>query len=136
MHEVLVNRLGGLSLPRKSVVRLTDRPDMTLDVYCGRKTTIQPNPTIIQISRTPRHQKLPIAQLQRPQHWNSYCRTHTYYGRTIASQLAMTREIIQNNHHHPTAARSRLLPYQHNLPTRTPLARRGKIIIKDALRKK
>ena len=41
MHEVLVNRLGGLSLPRKSVVRLTDRPDMTLDVYRGRKTTMQ-----------------------------------------------------------------------------------------------
>ena len=41
MHEVLVNRLGGLSLPRKSVVRLTDRPDMTLDVYRGRKTTIK-----------------------------------------------------------------------------------------------
>ena len=41
MHEVLVNRLGGLSLPRKSVVRLTDRPNMTLDVYRGRKTTIQ-----------------------------------------------------------------------------------------------
>ena len=39
VHEVLVNRLGGLSLPRKSVVRLTDRPDMTLDVYHGRKTT-------------------------------------------------------------------------------------------------
>ena len=37
VHEVLVNRLGGLSLPRKSVVRLTDRPDMfTVDV----KTTI------------------------------------------------------------------------------------------------
>ena len=36
VHEVLVNRLGGLSLPRKSVVRLTDRPDMTLDVYRGR----------------------------------------------------------------------------------------------------
>ena len=35
-------RLGGLSLPRKSVVRSTDRPDMTLDVYRGRKTTIQP----------------------------------------------------------------------------------------------
>ena len=34
-------RLGGLSLPRKSVVRLTDRPDMTVDVYRGRKTTIQ-----------------------------------------------------------------------------------------------
>ena len=43
MHEVLVNRLGGLSLPRKSVVRLTDHPDMTLDVYCGRITTTQHN---------------------------------------------------------------------------------------------
>ena len=31
MHEVLVNRLEDLSLPRKSVVRLTDRPDLTLD---------------------------------------------------------------------------------------------------------
>ena len=41
VHEVLVNRLEGLSLPRKNVVRLTDRPDMTLDVYRGRKTTIQ-----------------------------------------------------------------------------------------------
>ena len=41
MHEVLVNRFGGLSLPRKKVVRLTDRPDMTLDVYRGRKTTMQ-----------------------------------------------------------------------------------------------
>ena len=41
MHEELVNRLGRLSLPRKSVVRLTDRPDMTLDVYRGRKTTLQ-----------------------------------------------------------------------------------------------
>ena len=41
VHEKLVNRLGGLSLPRKSVVRLTDRPDMTLDFYRGRKTTMQ-----------------------------------------------------------------------------------------------
>ena len=41
MHEVLVNRLGGLSLPRKSVVRLTDRPNITLDVYRGRETTMQ-----------------------------------------------------------------------------------------------
>ena len=41
VHEVLVNRLGGLSLPRKSVVRLIDRPDMTLNVYRGCKTTIQ-----------------------------------------------------------------------------------------------
>ena len=37
MHEVLVNRLGGLSLPRKSVVRLTDRSDMTLDVTVAVK---------------------------------------------------------------------------------------------------
>ena len=48
MHEVLVNRLGGLSLPRKSVVRLTDRPDMTLVVYRGRKTTMK------QTNKTPR----------------------------------------------------------------------------------
>ena len=41
VHEVLVNCLGGLSLLRKSVVRLTDRSDMTLDVYRGRKTTTQ-----------------------------------------------------------------------------------------------
>ena len=41
MHEVLVNRLGGQSLPKKNVVRLTDRPDMTLDVYRGRKITTQ-----------------------------------------------------------------------------------------------
>ena len=41
VHEVLVNRLGGLSLPRKSVVRLTDRLEMTIDVYRGRKTTMQ-----------------------------------------------------------------------------------------------
>ena len=41
VHEVLLYRLGGLSLPRKSVVRLTDCPDMTLDVYRGRKTTMQ-----------------------------------------------------------------------------------------------
>ena len=33
VHKVLVNHLGGLSLSRKSVVRL--------DVYRGRKTTIQ-----------------------------------------------------------------------------------------------
>ena len=33
MYEVLVNRLGGLSLPRKSVVRLTDCSDTTINVY-------------------------------------------------------------------------------------------------------
>ena len=36
MHLVLVNPLGGLSLPRNSVVRVTDRPDMTIAVYHGR----------------------------------------------------------------------------------------------------
>ena len=41
VHLVLVNRLGGLSLPRNSVVRLTDRPDMTTAVYHGRKATNQ-----------------------------------------------------------------------------------------------
>ena len=41
VHKVLVNRLGGPSLPRNSVVRLTDHPDMTIDVYRGRKTTAQ-----------------------------------------------------------------------------------------------
>ena len=43
MHEVLLNRLGGLSLPEKSVVRITDRPDTTFDVYHGRKTIQQYN---------------------------------------------------------------------------------------------
>ena len=43
VHEVLVNCLGGLSLPRKNVVRLTDCPDMILDVYRGHKTTIVSN---------------------------------------------------------------------------------------------
>ena len=41
VHKVLVNHLGGLSLPRKSVVRLTDGPDMTIHVYHGYKTTTQ-----------------------------------------------------------------------------------------------
>ena len=45
MHKVLVNRLAGLSLLRKSVVKLTDRLDMTLDVYRGRKTTMQQRQT-------------------------------------------------------------------------------------------
>ena len=36
MHEVLVNRLGGLNLHRKSVARLTGRPDMTIAVCRGR----------------------------------------------------------------------------------------------------
>ena len=54
MHKLLVNRLGGLSLSRKSVFRLTDRPDMTLDVYRGRKTTIQYNPLILHAKIQPK----------------------------------------------------------------------------------
>ena len=41
VHKVLVNHLGGLSLPRNSVLRLIDGPDMTIDVYCGCKAKIQ-----------------------------------------------------------------------------------------------
>ena len=36
---VQVSRLGALSLPRNSVVRLINRPNMTIAVYHGRKTT-------------------------------------------------------------------------------------------------
>ena len=42
MHEVLVDRLGGLSQLRKNVVSLTDRSDMTIDVYRGRKIITMP----------------------------------------------------------------------------------------------
>ena len=38
VQEVLVNPLGGLSVPKKSVVRLNDPPNMTIDAYCGCKT--------------------------------------------------------------------------------------------------
>ena len=41
MHEVLVNRSGGQSLPSKSVVKLTNPSDMTIDIYHGRKTRTQ-----------------------------------------------------------------------------------------------
>ena len=33
VHEVLVNHLWCVSLPRKRVVRVTDGPNMTIDVY-------------------------------------------------------------------------------------------------------
>ena len=38
---VLVNHLGGLSLPRNGVDRLTDCPNMTIAVYHGCKITKQ-----------------------------------------------------------------------------------------------
>ena len=41
VHLVLVNHLGGLSLPRNRVVRSTDCPNMTIAVYHGHKVTTQ-----------------------------------------------------------------------------------------------
>ena len=38
------------SMSRKNVVRLTDHHDMTIAVYCGRKTTKQPHKKIAQNS--------------------------------------------------------------------------------------
>ena len=42
VNEALVNHLGGLSLPRSSVVRLTDRPSMTIAVCHGHKSITTP----------------------------------------------------------------------------------------------
>ena len=39
--EYWFNHFRGLSLPRNSVVMLTDRSDMIIAVYCGRKATKQ-----------------------------------------------------------------------------------------------
>ena len=52
MHEVLVNRLGGLSLARKSGVRLTDRPDITLDVLDPRYGDREIPQNVITTTRT------------------------------------------------------------------------------------
>ena len=82
MHEVLVNRLGGLSLPRKSVVRLTDRPDMTLDVYRGRKTTIQPTKSV-----KPVHVR-PITLL-----------CIVGFENNLAQMIIMIRQCAANNNH-------------------------------------
>ena len=59
--------LGGLSLPRKSVVWLTDHPHMTLAVYRGRKTTTQPGPfcsNYYSIGLEDGHPKLVIAEFE------------------------------------------------------------------------
>ena len=73
MHEVLVNRLGGLSLPRKSVVRLTDRPDMTLDVYRGRKTTNQQQPETKITEFTNSVDLYEMAHYYEPPHLDLHC---------------------------------------------------------------
>ena len=41
MLLVLLNRVGDPSLPRNGVLRLTERPDMTVAVYLGRKQKTQ-----------------------------------------------------------------------------------------------
>ena len=41
MHEVLVDRLGGLSLPGRGVVGLADRPGVALGVCRGRGAAVQ-----------------------------------------------------------------------------------------------
>ena len=66
MHEVLVNRLAGLSLPRKSVVRLTDRPNMTLDVYYGCKTTMQQHQILEELTSTEKGSKYTNSRVASP----------------------------------------------------------------------
>ena len=46
-HFVLANRLGGVSLPRNSVFRETDRPDITIAVYHGYKVTKQQQQVVV-----------------------------------------------------------------------------------------
>ena len=79
MHEVLVNRLGGLSLPRKSVVRLTDRPDMTLDVYRGRKTTIQPTKIQVRVISMTIWTSFSFSLNTFPLHTHTHTHTHTHF---------------------------------------------------------
>ena len=47
MHNVLASCLEGVGLPRKSVVRLTDRPDMTLTVNGGLKNNNNNNSSLL-----------------------------------------------------------------------------------------
>ena len=87
MHEVRVNRLGGLSLPKKSVVRLTERPDMTLDVYHGRKTTMQ-------------QQQQPVCvcvfqNLVQP--ITSSCMVE--FGNNLAQMIIITKRYVTNKNH-------------------------------------
>ena len=60
VHEVLVNCFGGLSLPRKSVVRLTHCPNMTVAVYHGRKTTTKQHDLLVPTSLLFLHSLLPL----------------------------------------------------------------------------
>ena len=57
VHLVLINHLGALSLPRNSVVTLTDHPDMTIAVYHGLKETKQQTGTYVIYYCHPIHRK-------------------------------------------------------------------------------
>ena len=59
----MFNRLRRLSLPRKSVVRLNDRPDMTLDVYRGRKTTMQQQQQPTPMEDVTKHVKVELVEV-------------------------------------------------------------------------
>ena len=87
MHEVLVNRLGGLSLPRKSVVRLTDRPDMTLDVYHGCKTTMQQQQPL-----KPSSKLLKVSELQ----YGTVYRIFTLNVLNFLTLLSLTKSTLAN----------------------------------------
>ena len=77
MHEVLVNHLEGLSLPRKSVVRLTDRPDMTLHAYRGYKNN----------NTTKRNKN----NYQR--YWNIFKKKSTLKGPVVQSIVSLTKSL-------------------------------------------
>ena len=92
MHDVLFNRLGGLSLPRKSVVKLTDRPDMTLDVYRGRETTMQQQQQFYSVG----NHALPVVRRveQQLEHalyvlYRKSCFACHYEGETIAGKRSL-----------------------------------------------
>ena len=55
VHLLLVNRLRGLSLPRNSVVRVTDRTYMTIAVYRGPKAINQQQKQQQHFFTTPSH---------------------------------------------------------------------------------
>ena len=64
MYLILINRLGGLSLSRNSVVRLTDRPEMTIVVYHGGKA-IKQQQQPVGISRFRIYSRLSLSRTRR-----------------------------------------------------------------------
>ena len=91
------NRLGGLSLSRKSEVRLTDRPDMILDAYRGRRTRMQQQqqPSLRKeilgrvCCRRTRHPSEPAESLG---HLSDSPKLYNYLERLESTQLSQFRE--------------------------------------------